>query len=117
MQRSFAMSDEDVAGHDWAEMIEPALIIEHAGAPVGVMHVEKDDLAGEAGIYGFGVLPELQGRGFGRGALSSVTRALRDEGISSVHLEVLVDNPAALHLYESCGFVLGGVEDYYQIPL
>jgi ribosomal protein S18 acetylase RimI-like enzyme len=30
---------------------------------------------------------------------------------------VLVDNPAALHLYESCGFTVLGTEDYYLIPL
>jgi ribosomal protein S18 acetylase RimI-like enzyme len=81
------------------------------------MRVERDQEAAEAGIYGFAVVPEQQGRGYGRAALSKVTRDLRDEGITSVHLEVLVDNPGALHLYESCGFEVLGIEDYYLIPV
>lgn len=117
IQRAFELPEEDVARDDWAARAERTVVIEHAGTAVGVMHVDRDEEAAEAGIYGFAVLPELQGRGYGRGALSTVTRALREEGIESVHLEVLVDNPAALHLYESCGFVSGGIEDYYLIPL
>jgi ribosomal protein S18 acetylase RimI-like enzyme len=117
IQRGFELSDEAVAGDDWAARADDTLVIEHAGARVGVMRVERDAVSGDAGIYGFAVLPELQGRGYGRAALSKVTRALRDEGIASVHLEVLVDNPAALHLYESCGFVASGIEDYFLIAV
>ncbi|HXY44688.1 MAG TPA: GNAT family N-acetyltransferase [Acidimicrobiales bacterium] len=117
MQRAFGLSEEDIANDDWAARAELTVVIEHAGVPVGVMRVERDPDAAEAGIYGFAVLPELQGRGYGRGALSTVTRALRADGIASVHLEVLVDNPAALQVYESCGFVANGIEDYYLIAL
>lgn len=113
--RGFRLPEEAVARDDWAARVARTLVIESDGARVGVMHVERDDVAHTAGIYGFVVQPELQGRGYGRGALSTITRAVRSEGIRSVHLEVLVDNPAALHLYESCGFVSTGVEDYYRI--
>ena len=114
--RAFSLPDEAVAGDDWPERAEETLVIEHAGERVGVMRVERDVKASEAGIYGFAMLPEQQGRGYGKAALSKVSRDLRDEGVTSVHLEVLVDNPAALHLYESCGFVTLGIEDYYLIP-
>jgi ribosomal protein S18 acetylase RimI-like enzyme len=114
--RAFSLPEEAGAGGGFGERAERTLVIEHAGEPVGVMRVEHDDKAGEAGIYGFAVLPERQGRGYGRAALSKVSRSLRDHGVSSVHLEVLVDNPAALRLYESCGFVPLGIEDYYLIP-
>lgn len=113
--QGFQLSEEAVARTRWAERVAKTLVIEHAGVPVGVMRVERDEEAAAAGIYGFAVQPERQGRGYGRGALSRVTRALRDEGIGSVHLEVRVDHPAALHLYESCGFVASGVEDYYLL--
>jgi ribosomal protein S18 acetylase RimI-like enzyme len=117
IQRGFHVPEEAIAADDWVERAKETLVIEQAGAKVGVMRVDRDPEASEAGIYGFVVLPELQGGGIGRGALSVVTRALRDDGIDSVHLEVLVDNPAALHLYESCGFQSSGIEDYYLIPL
>lgn len=113
--RAFSLPDEALAGDDWHVRSEGTLVIEHAGERVGVMRVERDDKASEAGIYGFAVLPEHQGRGYGRAALSKISRDLRDDGVTSVHLEVLVDNPAALHLYESCGFVALGIEDYYLV--
>jgi ribosomal protein S18 acetylase RimI-like enzyme len=113
--RGFRLSEEAVARDDWAARVARTLVIEHDGTRVGVLHVERDEAAHTAGIYGFVVQPELQGRGYGRGALSTITRAVRSEGIDSVHLEVLIDNPAALHLYESCGFASTGVEDYYLI--
>jgi ribosomal protein S18 acetylase RimI-like enzyme len=112
---AFSLPDEAVAGDDFAERAEETVVIEHAGEPVGVMRVERDEEAADAGIYGFAVVPEQQGRGYGRAALSKVTRDLREDGITSVHLEVLVDNPGALHLYESCGFAVLGIEDYYLI--
>jgi ribosomal protein S18 acetylase RimI-like enzyme len=112
----FGLPDEAVAGDNWSRRAEGTLVIEHDGIRVGVMSVERDTEAHEAGIYGFAVLPEYRGRGYGRGALSKLSRDLREEGIATVHLEVLVDNPAALHLYESCGFQTLGIEDYYLLP-
>lgn len=112
---AFGLPDEAMAVDDWAERAQATIVIEQAGEPVGVMSVERDGKAAAAGIYGFAVLPDHQGRGYGRAALSKVSRDLRDDGVTSVHLEVLVDNPAALHLYESCGFVALGIEDYYLI--
>ncbi len=113
---AFAMPEEAVAGTEWASMAAGTLVIDGDGEPVGVMRVEREPATASAGIYGFGVLPERQRRGYGRAALATVTRALHQEGFSSVHLEVLVDNPAALHLYESCGFAATGIEDYYLLP-
>jgi ribosomal protein S18 acetylase RimI-like enzyme len=117
LSRAFGLPEEATADEDFAERAEQTLVIEHATERVGVMRAERDAVAGDAGIYGFAVLPEHQGRGYGRAALSKVTRALRDEETTSVHLEVLVDNPGALHLYESCGFDVLGIEDYYLIPV
>lgn len=114
---AFGLGPDAVAGTNWEETAVRTLVIEGDGEPVGVIRLEREASASSAGIYGFAVRPERQGRGYGRGALSAVTRALRDEGISSIHLEVLVDNPGALHLYESCGFVSTGIEDYYLLPV
>jgi ribosomal protein S18 acetylase RimI-like enzyme len=114
--QAFGLPDEATAEEDFGRGATGTLIIEHAGERVGMMRAERDPVAGDAGIYGFAVRPELQGRGYGKAALLQVTRSLRDEGIGSVHLEVLVDNPAALGLYEKCGFVALGIEDYYLLP-
>lgn len=36
---------------------------------------------------------------------------------NGVNLEVALDNPNALRLYESCGFVVQSQQDYYTYPL
>jgi len=114
--RAFGLPEEATAEEDFGRSASDTLIIEHAGERVGVMRAERDPVTADAGIYGFAIVPERQGRGYGRAALLQVTRALWDEGVASVHLEVLVDNPAALHLYENCGFEALGIEDYYLLP-
>ncbi len=92
------------------------IIVEAAtAAPVGMMRVERD--GGAASIYGFAVIPERQGRGYGRAALSMVTRDLHRSGVGVVSLEVLSTNDSALHLYETCGFDAIGTEDYYSMPI
>jgi ribosomal protein S18 acetylase RimI-like enzyme len=82
---------------------------------VGMMRVERE--GGAATIYGFAVVPERQGRGYGRAALSAVTTELHRSGVGVVALEVLSTNDSALHLYETCGFDAIGTEDYYSMPI
>jgi ribosomal protein S18 acetylase RimI-like enzyme len=92
------------------------IIVEASSAdPVGMMRVERE--GGAASIYGFAVVPERQGRGYGRAALSMVTRQLHRSGVGVVSLEVMSTNDSALHLYETCGFDAIGTEDYYSMPL
>jgi ribosomal protein S18 acetylase RimI-like enzyme len=90
------------------------LVIDYATEPVGTVRVDRDH--GAAGIYGFAVIPELQGRGIGRQVLSRLARDLVSEGLG-VSLEVSVTNDTALHLYLSCGFDVMGTEDYYAVAV
>ena len=91
------------------------LVIDYANQPVGTVRVDRDTDA--AGIYGFAVLPEYQGRGIGRQVLSSLARDLVAEGVAQIGLEVSVTNDSALHLYLTCGFDVMGTEDYYAVTL
>ncbi len=98
-----------------ARQIRGTTVIEADGRSVGVMRVEREGSV--ASIYGFAVLPECQGRGFGRAALAEVTEALRGSGAGTISLEVLSTNDSALHLYTTCGFDAIGTEDYYSMPI
>jgi ribosomal protein S18 acetylase RimI-like enzyme len=112
--QAFDLAPEAIESESFADRAVGSIVIEHDGAPIGTIRAEVD---GEtAGIYGFAVLREHQGRGYGRAALARVCGDLRLGGVKSVHLEVLVDNPGALHLYETCGFATLGVEDYWLLP-
>jgi RimJ/RimL family protein N-acetyltransferase len=60
-------------------------------------------------IKGLAVDPAHQGAGVGRAlVLAACDRALQ-AGARKLSLRVLATNPAARHLYESCGFELEGV--------
>lgn len=50
------------------------------------------------------LLPEIQGRGFGRQALTALMEALRAAGVPGLHLGVNPTNAAALGFYERLGF-------------
>ncbi len=90
-------------------------VIDYSGIPVGTVRVDRED--GAAGIYGFAVLPQFQGRGIGRQVLSDLARDLPAQGARSVSLEVATSNDAALGLYLSCGFDVMGTEDYFAVPV
>jgi ribosomal protein S18 acetylase RimI-like enzyme len=94
---------------------ERTLVIEFEGSTVGTLRVayERDP----CGVYGFAVDPAWQRRGIGRDALRKVCRRLRDQGVTSIGLEVAVDNEHALGLYTSLGFTRTTTEDYYALAV
>ncbi len=88
------------------------------------MFAEDSDLQGfvlfgtvldEGSINTVAVSPGRQGRGLGRALVSEVLALMREEGARRCLLEVRVSNVAALHLYESLGFVEDGRRaNYYR---
>jgi ribosomal protein S18 acetylase RimI-like enzyme len=84
--------------------------------PVGMLRLnEMDD---EIGIYSFAVIPDYQGRGYGRQMLEEAIYAVRaDQGQKTIMLDVDTTNERALQLYRSCGFDIKTTYDYYSITL
>ncbi|MBA2941683.1 GNAT family N-acetyltransferase [Paenibacillus sp. CGMCC 1.16610] len=69
-------------------------------------------------IYGFCVLPERRGQGYGRVILSQTIGELKMKHRAGlIKLEVSVENEKALGLYESCGFRTKNANDYYVLML
>ncbi len=105
--------------HDITDEADPSrgqtLVIEHQGEVAGTIRVTRNGQ--DAGIYGFVIEPERQGRGLGREALRQVCDQLADQGTARVGLEVAVDNEQALTLYTSLGFAPISTEDYYSMPI
>lgn len=98
-----------------ASAVEPTLLIELDGSPVGTVRLTRD--GDSAGVYGFVIAAQWRGRGIGRDVLRRVCESLREEGARRVGLEVAVDNDSALGLYTSVGFEQVTTEDYYALPL
>jgi ribosomal protein S18 acetylase RimI-like enzyme len=61
-------------------------------------------------VRGLAVAPEHQGRGVGRALVEAAARLAEDRGARRLTLRVLAVNVAARALYESCGFVVEGVQ-------
>jgi len=80
---------------------------------IGKVHLQL--INGLGGIYGFGVLPEYRGKGFGRAILLKSIKLLTDAAAKEIMLQVSADNPTALGLYKSCGFVETSVMDYHTL--
>lgn len=70
-------------------------------------------LGDEAEVHTIGVRPAAQGRGIGRALLRDL---LAHAGIRRVVLEVRTDNPPAIGLYRSEGFVVVGIRRRYYRP-
>ncbi len=70
---------------------------------------------GEAELLRIVVRPEARGRSLGRRLMRASTEALRDLGITELHLEVRVSNEAARRLYEAEGWRVAGLrKGYYR---
>lgn len=83
------------------------------GSLVGKIGLLKE--IGEGYIFGFAVKPELRGKGYGREILSLALNNFLSEQITTVFLEVAVENERALNLYKSCGFSVVTVYDYFEL--
>lgn len=55
-------------------------------------------------IGGMGVLPAHRGQGLGRAVMDAVSEAAQSRGLTSIDLEVLVQNAPAIAVYESLGY-------------
>lgn len=86
-------------------------LIECGDEPAGKLRVSTEDK--ESWIYGFAVYTHLRGQGVGRSALAQTVKREHGEG-RDVFLEVALENKRALQLYESCGFELIHVQDYFN---
>jgi [ribosomal protein S18]-alanine N-acetyltransferase len=74
-------------------------------------------VAGEAELLTLAVAPDARRRGLGRKLLARFLYQARLRGADDAFLEVSAENPPAIALYESAGFVRAGLRrGYYADP-
>lgn len=115
---AFGDPEEFVRERTERDMLDPSGRLYLAtldGAAVGTLKIFSADST--AGIYGFAVSPDLQGRGIGRELLERIIAQLDAEGYARVTLEVLTDNARAIALYRSTGFRSVTTYGYYALAL
>ncbi|HEY7358002.1 MAG TPA: GNAT family N-acetyltransferase [Ktedonobacterales bacterium] len=91
-----------------------ATLAAEQAVPVGALRLTAEDQ--ETGIYGLGVAPAYQGRGYGRQIVEEAIRLARlDDPQQPVMLDVDESNARAFNLYRSCGFQVRATYDYYAL--
>ena len=83
------------------------------GEPIGAIRV--GEWSGNGDITAFGVVPDHQGKGYGRQILLDAVDLLLPLNLPRILIEVAVDNRNALSLYESCGFHITQEYGYYTL--
>lgn len=85
------------------------------GNDIGMLKLCREDR--DILVYGFGILPEYRGRGYGRLTLGRAINTALERKPDHVALEVDCVNDTALSLYKSCGFKTTVTYDYYRIKV
>ncbi|SHI85939.1 GNAT family N-acetyltransferase [Lutispora thermophila] len=71
----------------------------------------------EVAIYGVGILPEFQGKGYGKELILLIVKHLLETGHDDITIEVDSNNIKAFNLYKNTGFVIKTAFDYYRKPV
>ena len=69
---------------------------------------------GNASINGLGVLPEHQGKGYGKEILYSIINKIIEYGVEDIFIEVESENDNAFLLYKNTGFEVESAWEYYR---
>jgi mycothiol synthase len=118
MSAAFQDDEEAVRRRVSREIVDahgPFLLAERDGVAVGSLKVYA--MGPETGIYAFGVLPEHQGRGYGRAFLMLAMERLAANGDTRFVLEVDPDNAPAIAVYRACGFTPTTTYGYYALDV
>ncbi len=83
--------------------------------PVGCLRLDYSEEA--VGIFAVGILPDYQGRGYGRQMLEAVIRLINFDSQKPIFLDVNIKNTYAVNLYRSCGFTIRTTYDYYAMSI
>lgn len=89
-------------------------IIEYQGKTAGKVRLVYEGKV--SWIYGFAIFPEFRSQGIGGHVLRLLISQETAEG-KDLKLEVALNNPKAMKLYESVGFQITEVQDYYLYDL
>ncbi|EJL93734.1 GNAT family N-acetyltransferase [Pantoea sp. GM01] len=76
---------------------------------VGYLWYKPDVGMRTAFIYDFHIFNSYQGEGLGKQTLSAFEENLQDKGFKEIRLRVAGDNARALHIYESSGYGVTGI--------
>lgn len=91
---------------------EKTYMVELNGKIIGKINIEYSENL--AFIFGFGILPNFRGKGYGKAALKEAICLINEKDIYEIELDVECNNSTALNLYKACGFEEKSIMNYYK---
>jgi ribosomal protein S18 acetylase RimI-like enzyme len=113
-QNILYFNDSEVTEDNYSideHILNSTYMVELCGATIGKICIEYTNST--AYIFGFGILPDFRGKGYGRAALISAMKVCHQDNYDVMELDVACKNKNALNLYTSCGFEIQSVMNYY----
>lgn len=86
---------------------------EYEGTRIGLGSIFFDEQ--KVSIYGLGIIPEYQAKGFGIELLGLMIKDLAKRGFTTIEIEVESNNENALKLYKKCGFEIKCAYEYHRL--
>ncbi|MBA3348740.1 MAG: GNAT family N-acetyltransferase [Actinobacteria bacterium] len=112
----FALDEAALALMEHAFDLEPeaSLVARLDGQAVGLANLGLRGVDGWVG--GIGIVPAHRGRGHGETLMRALVDAARERGIRQLWLEVILENTAAVKLYEKLGFAHVRELEVWSLP-
>jgi len=111
----YPATPEDMAGQYDSDNIHPLTAEDEEGNIIGHIMIRIPDSNEPQKVrLGFIIVDgSLRGKGYGKQLiLQTIDYAMKNLGASHISLGVFLNNPSALHCYESSGFKTIGTESY-----
>lgn len=80
---------------------------------VGSANLEGEDVS----VFGFGLVPEYRGKGFGKELIHLMVDSLWQRGRTEITIEVDSENTNAFELYKKIGFRIEVAYEYFRIKI
>ncbi len=110
------ISDADLAATTQDDKYE-TYVLSCDGCPAGYFELDCRQMPDIELAY-FGLIPEYAGRGLGKYLLSQAIKTAWSHNPERLHVETCtLDHPAALPLYQKCGFTPYAQKDKEMFPL
>lgn len=111
----YSEPDADTEEEPVWDFIKNTYLIEKDGAVLGKIRIDYQE--NEAFLYGFGILPQYRGKGYGKAALREALLTVFRKGAKKAALDVETKNDRALSIYTGNGFQTVSCMRYYEVVI
>lgn len=107
--------EENEEEAEYISSIDNSYLIKKEDITIGKISIDFSENTGF--IYGFGILPDYRGLGYGKAAIGEALKEIFSRGLEKAALDVAAANDRALYIYTGNGFKEVSVMRYYEVKV